>query len=201
MRRDLFCYYPLPVATVYGAYLRTANEKFSKSCREEIPGKVLSFALNFSFKYNMNGGAVTLHFMPFQNGTAIAMRYTIVQAMGARYKRHALDMAAYADTLLGVKAQNDLSMDMQSFINYESGAAPASQEQAPSPAVQSPATANSVSQGASVCAYCGTPLTPGSKFCVSCGNAVPAAQAACPNCGRPFAAGERFCCGCGAKRM
>lgn len=189
MTRDLFCYYPCPVQNVYGAFLRTANEQFGKNCREEMPGVVISFGLNYSFKYNMNGGAVTLHFMPYQNGTMVAMRYSVVQLFGARYEKHATDMTSYADKLLGAGAQWNKQMKMTDFTAYEAnlrGGAPVS---------SAPAAA-----GGPVCPNCGSALTPGAKFCVGCGKPVPAAPAVCPNCGRAFGDGERFCVGCGAKR-
>ena len=57
MRRDLVYFYPLPINQVYDAFTQGANQKFGKSCKFD-PYKTLSFALNFSFKYNMNGGSL-----------------------------------------------------------------------------------------------------------------------------------------------
>ena len=70
MRRDLVYFYPCPKDAVFNAFLRTANEKFGKNCKKDPNGNSISFGLNFSFRYNMNGGACTIHFMPYQNGTA-----------------------------------------------------------------------------------------------------------------------------------
>lgn len=215
MRKDLFCYYPVPVANVYHAFLRTAKEQFGKNCREEIPGKVFSFGLNYSFKYNMSGGALTLHFMPYQNGTAIAMRYTVIQALGARYSRHAQDMTNYANRILGATAQMNPPLNMQTFLSYESsqgGAQPAAANNAQPPMqnyaqppvqnyAQAPAANDAQQIGSCSCTYCGKLLTPGAKFCVSCGNPVPAAPSVCPSCGKPFRQGERFCTGCGSRLM
>lgn len=63
MRRDLFYFYPLPVQPVSDAFVQAANQRFGKQCKVE-PYKTVNFGLNYSFKYNMNGGALTIHFMP-----------------------------------------------------------------------------------------------------------------------------------------
>ena len=48
------------------------------------------------------------------------------------------------------------------------------------------------------CIACGQPLTPGARFCPSCG-AKQEAQA-CIKCGAPLQAGAKFCPQCGAKQ-
>lgn len=116
MRRDLAFFYPVPVNVVYNAYVQTAMKKFGKDCKQN-PFTTLSFGLNFSFKYNMNGGSCTIHFMPYQNGTAINLRYTIVQAMGARYKAHAQDLNNFAADIIRVKPQS-ITIEVSHFTNY-----------------------------------------------------------------------------------
>lgn len=192
MTKDLFFYYPCQPAQVYSAYLQTANERFSKQCREEIRGAVFSFGLDYSFKYNMNGGACTIHVMPHQGGTAVAIHYTVVQLFGAKVTKHSTDITSYADRILGVQNQ-PIQLNIKMFTDYE---ASLKGQGAPQPASNIPQ-----SQGAPVCPNCGNPLTPGARFCVSCGKPVHSSPAVCPNCGRPYQGSENFCVGCGTKRQ
>lgn len=198
MRRDLVYFYPLPINQVYDAFTQAANQKFGKSCKFD-PYKTLSFALNFSFKYNMNGGSLTAHFMPYQNGTAIDLRYSIVQMVGARYKAHARDYILFINNI--VRAQGTLiRIPIQQFLDYEAKTPstplqnfqPARPQMPPQPAPQ-PQTAFQPPRQAPVrpapqpqtpprqapaeqapnksfCQNCGNPTTPGAAFCVKCGN-------------------------------
>jgi len=54
---------------------------------------------------------------------------------------------------------------------------------------------------AGLCAFCGTPLDPGTKFCGNCGQVLapqaPRAAAACLSCGSAVAPGVKFCAECG----
>jgi hypothetical protein len=47
------------------------------------------------------------------------------------------------------------------------------------------------------CASCGGSLTPGKRFCTTCGTAVVARAALCVSCGHKLRAGTRFCARCG----
>jgi hypothetical protein len=47
------------------------------------------------------------------------------------------------------------------------------------------------------CQKCGSPVTPGMKFCESCGAKIEASPA-CPKCGAAVAPGVKFCESCGA---
>ncbi len=136
MKRDLTYFYPVPLPNVYNAYVQTAIQRLNKNC-EQKPYFTISFALNYSFKYNMNGGACTIHFMPYQNGTAVNLRYTVVQLLGARYEAHANEINKFAGSILGVNAQK-INLDVNLFLNYAAGAAsqaPRGQyQQAPAPA-------------------------------------------------------------------
>ncbi len=190
MTKDVFFYYPCETGAVYQAYLRTANEQFAKVCKEEIPGAVISFGLDFSFKYNMNGGACTIHFMPHQSGTAVAIRYTVVQLLGARVSKHSSDLTSYADRILGAAAQ-PAQLTMNLFTGYESSYTPAVVRQ-PIPQV-APA-------GARMCPHCGAPLSENARFCSSCGKAADAApQRVCPSCSRQLSENDIFCPACGTK--
>ena len=48
------------------------------------------------------------------------------------------------------------------------------------------------------CAECGAQLTPGARFCPSCG-AKQAASGVCPGCGKSVQPGAKFCANCGTK--
>lgn len=54
-----------------------------------------------------------------------------------------------------------------------------------------------------VCPSCRNPLTPGKKFCGSCGAAIvtvpPPVASTCPHCGSPVRPGVKFCGSCGKK--
>ena len=166
MRRDLVYFYPLPVEQVYDAFFRAANERFGKDCKTD-PFKTLTFGLNFSFKYNMNGGAITAHFMPYQNGTAVDLRYSIVQAMGARYKAHARDYTQAIDGILGVQA-TPTQIDIQQFLDYETRTQSFSGQQ-PSQPMPAEQPEQELPRGG-FCSNCGTPVAPEDLFCSECGN-------------------------------
>ena len=178
MRRDVMHYYERSIADVYGAYKAAAMQKFGKDCREE-PYHTLSFGLNYSFRYNMNGGACTVHFMPYNTGTAVNIRYSIVQLAGARYGAHDKEMSTFVTSVLGVPAM-DLKIDPEIFLleqnkvyagSYTTPAAPAYQ---PAPPVQQPVQTYQPAPAASpkFCARCGNRLSPGAKFCGGCGNKI-----------------------------
>lgn len=201
MRRDLAYFYPVPVQAVYNAYSQSAMQKFGKDCKHNPPLS-LSFGLNYSFKYNMNGGSCTIHFMPYQNGTAINIRYTIIQAFGARYGSHAQELNSFAASILRVNPQ-PINLDVSIFINYAASQGAGQQFQgnpngyaqypqntqpvAQYPqqnAQQVPQNAQQVSQNANpvnaapaqgsnrFCVRCGSPLSADARFCVRCGTPV-----------------------------
>lgn len=114
MRRDLFHYFESDVKTVYATYVKAAKEKFGKDC-SETPYHTVSFGLNYSFKYNMNGGACHIHFIPYKTGTAVGIRYTIVQLFGARYEAHDSDMVKFVEKEIGVKSTN-IKIDMDELM-------------------------------------------------------------------------------------
>ena len=114
MKRDLFHYFEADVKTVYATYVKAAKEKFGKDC-SATPYHTVSFGLNYSFKYNMNGGACHIHFIPYKTGTAVGLRYTIVQMFGARYEAHDSDMVNFVEKEIGVRATN-ITIDMEEFM-------------------------------------------------------------------------------------
>ena len=164
MRRDVVYYYEAPLNAVFAAFVQAANQQFGKNCKID-QGKTISFALNYSFKYNMNGGAVTAHFMPYQNGTAVNLRYSVVQLFGARYMRHANDLTGFVNGLLHVSG-SVIELPVQQFLDYEA--------QTPSAGVQvqseqspyvPPQTAQTV-----FCPRCGAPISAQAAFCPRCGS-------------------------------
>lgn len=162
MRRDLFYFYPLPVQPVSDAFVQAANQRFGKQCKVE-PYKTVNFGLNYSFKYNMNGGALTIHFMPYNNGTAVDLHYTIVQAFGARYQKHADDVLIFVNAALGAQAQR-VALDLNQFLAYEAGVPAAPMTYASQPQVAQPAAPPK-----RFCTNCGTPTVPNALFCTKCG--------------------------------
>ncbi|MBQ3331611.1 MAG: zinc-ribbon domain-containing protein [Ruminococcus sp.] len=179
MRRDLCYFYPLPVQPVFDAFVQAAKQKFGKNCKIDAY-KTLSFGLDYSFRYNMNGGALTIHFMPYNNGTAINMRYTMVQLVAGRYKKHADDVLIFVNAALGAQAQ-PLQLDINQFLAYESGVPSAPLNAVPQPMQQpaaqpAPMQAQPVRQPvqsvpqARFCVNCGAPVAPDTAFCTRCGN-------------------------------
>ena len=116
MKKDLFHYYEADLETVFNAYVSAVKKQFGKDCSVK-PFHTISFGLNFSFKYNMNGGSCHVHFMPYNTGTAVGVRYSIAQLMGARYSAHDADMTKYVQKELNVIATNT-RLDMEEFLSY-----------------------------------------------------------------------------------
>lgn len=114
MKKDLFHYFEADVKNVYMAYVRAAKEKFGKDC-SATPYHTISFGLNYSFKYNMNGGACHIHFIPYKTGTAVGLRYTIVQMFGARYEAHDADMIRFVENEINVKSAS-INISMEEFM-------------------------------------------------------------------------------------
>ncbi|MBQ3284672.1 MAG: zinc ribbon domain-containing protein [Ruminococcus sp.] len=169
MRRDLCYFYPIPVQPVFDAFVQAARQKFGKNCKIDAY-KMLSFGLDYSFRYNMNGGSLTIHFMPYNNGTAIDMHYTVVQAFGARYQKHADDVLIFVNAALGAQAQ-PINISINEFLAYETGVPSAPLNAAPQPQqVAQPVqqTAQSAPQ-AKFCMNCGAPIAPNTAFCTNCG--------------------------------
>ena len=227
MRRDVFHFYPRPVKLVYDAYQQAANERFGKNCRTE-PYHTLSFGLNYSFRYNMNGGACNVHLIPYQNGTAVNIRYTIVQLAGARYGAHDRDLTGYVEKLLGAPAQS-LQISADVFLLPQNQLTPGMP--APQPgaaAVSAPAPAPAPAQSYAVSDPAPAPV-PASAPSYEVSDPAPApapvqpdtaAETApqqpaykptltleptirtarfCSQCGSRLISGARFCDQCGAR--
>lgn len=185
MTSDLAYLYNKDLQTVFNAFSKAANERFGKDCSAEGL-KNLVFGLNFSFKYNMNGGLLKVWFMPYQGGTAVNLHYVIAQLFGARYKAHARDLIEYVNNILGEKA-SEINLDVNEFVN-----------QPDIDVVTQPNMGIKTEESSEkACISCGKQIPKESAFCPYCGQK----QAVVCVCGRPFGDGENFCPNCGSKRQ
>lgn len=176
MRRDICFYFESDVVNVYKAYIAAAtNSQFRRECHEE-PYHTFSFGVNFSFKYNMNGGSCTLHFMPYGSGTAVDLRFSLAQGVGARYGKYAADLSNAASSYIGVP-YSQANIDINEFLKEEnkvtaSAVTPPSvpaQPVAAQPVAPQPESTPFVPK---FCANCGTKLLENAKFCVNCGQKI-----------------------------
>lgn len=186
MRRDVCFYFESDVVSVYKAYIAAAtNSQFRRECHEQ-PYHTFSFGVNFSFKYNMNGGSCTLHFMPYGRGTAVDLRFSLAQGAGARYGKYAKDLSNAASSYIGVP-YSETNIDIEEFLREEnkvgaSAAAPqpvpaqqvAEQSVAAQPVMAQPIAPQPESTPfvPKFCANCGAKLLENAKFCVSCGQKI-----------------------------
>ena len=196
MRRDVCYFFNTDSVTLYNAYLRAAQQPpFERTCTENRPHS-FSFGLNYSWKYNMNGGACTLHFMSWQNGAAVCLRFSMAQLAGARYESYADYLTEHAVKAINVPSRR-CQIDMEEFLKAEKPApttvaAPAAPIQpAVSPAVSAPA--------AKLCPSCHKEVAADSIFCCYCGEKIARPQVFCTQCGTKAQAGDRFCHQCGNK--
>lgn len=180
MRRDICFYFPTDVCSLYNAYLTAAtNRPFERDCKRE-PYHTITFGLNFSMKYNMNGGSCILHFIPWQGGAAVDLRFVVAQLGGARYEKYAKDLTSYAEQALGIRGQMvEINID---YFTAEGNkvsvpAAPALKpEVAPQPIVPpapqptpQPIAQPAPAEAPRFCTQCGNRLQPGAVFCSGCG--------------------------------
>lgn len=200
MRRDISYTYACDVRRLYEAFLQAASKPpFERSCRQE-PYHTLTFGLNFSMKYNFNGGSCTLHFAPYQNGAAVSMRFTLAQAAGARYEKYAQDLMNQVYQILGisgtlVQISVDYFLQENNKIHANSMTQPVSPASARTIPAQPPKAEPSCK-----CAVCGKAIDAQAKFCTHCGSpATKANNKFCGNCGAPASQGDLFCGQCGRK--
>lgn len=195
MRRDVFFYVEADIEKVFHAYLSAAtNPPFGRTCNQE-PYHTISFGVNYSFKYNMNGGSCHLHFLPCGNGTAVNMRFSLAQGMGARYGRYAADLNTAMQAFLPVVPQ-EAKFNVEDFLKPENQVTPASYSNKPHVSTPTPQTV--FQSTGSICKNCGTTLEAGSRFCTRCGCAV-SVERICPNCKTPAKADAAFCAACGTR--
>lgn len=162
MRVDIFHYYSAPIEKVYDAYNLAIKKVFKKDSAESYLLE-LTFWLNFSFKYNMNGGECHVHFLSYNNGTVVDVHYVILQALGARYHAHDKDLTTEVEKILRVYATDikigvDEFQKQQSFFNTSNA-----------PSLATSIENNQEVQKAKFCIKCGTPFSEAALFCSNCG--------------------------------
>jgi len=162
------------------------------------------------YKYNFNGGACTLHFMPYQGGSAVSMRFSIAQLAGARYEKYAQDLTeAAANVIDSMWRKTDIDVDL--FLRPENMVTPntlkavatpaPAQVQAPKPAptpapVVAPKPIPVPVDPKPVAAPTPAPVVVPKPVPVATPKPV-TAQRTCAHCGRTIKEGDRFCVGCG----
>jgi hypothetical protein len=177
--------------------------------------------LNFSMKYNMNGGSCTLRFIPYQDGTAVNVRFTLAQGMGARYEAYDRALTQKAAEILGLPPL-PLQLNVEAFLEERNWvtadhcpppipqAPPAAAPVCPPPVLQTPPMcppvisqlppteipAQPVQQ--EHCPGCGAEVLPGARFCFQCGVSVEIPR--CKACGSTLPPQARFCPYCGEKQ-
>ncbi len=211
MRRDIGFYIEAPIDRVYQAYLTAASSApFERDCKKE-PYHTISFGVNYSWKYNMNGGSCNIHFMPYGTGTAVNIRFSLAQAMGARYESYAENLNEQVQRLLMVSIR-EREYEMDDFVKPENQVTPATLQNlyappaAPAPVYQ-PAPQAQLHQPAPqaapnvrICGNCRNPLDADARFCPYCGvPAVAPTPSVCPNCHAPAKPGAAFCAYCGTR--
>ena len=160
MRRDVFHFYNEKVENVYKAYANAIYNEFDKSAKKE-PYHTIGFGLSYSFKYNMNGGTCTVHFMPHHLGTAVYIRYTIIKAFGARYQAHDKDLTTAVEKILG-KSAKEIYLDSELFLKPENKKVKPIYE-------AKDLVVNTTLGLAKFCSNCGNKFDENDKFCCKCG--------------------------------
>lgn len=198
MREDVCYRFSADVKTVYGAYLKAAQSPpFERTCSQE-PFHTFSFGVNYSFKYNMNGGSCILHFIPYEGGTAVDLRFVIAQAWGAKCEKYAQELTDRAAALLR-ETPRRCTIPIEAFTDennkiYEHKPVVIS---TPIPApVPAPAP---TPVPAAFCTNCGRAISSADQFCSGCGTRLKKMQKFCTQCGTPAEPDAAFCCRCGTK--
>lgn len=92
MNKSFNFYYSIDLPKLYRAYENAIKYLFKKNSSTQDP-RILSFPLDFSLKYNMNGGTCNVVFSSLDfNSTRVEIKYSVLQASGARCKAHADDL-------------------------------------------------------------------------------------------------------------
>ncbi len=190
MKRDLGYYVEANIEQVFNAYLAAAsNEPFKRECTP-YPFCSIFFGLHFSFKYNMNGGYCEIQLMPYGNGTAVNIHFSIIQAIGSRCEKYAQDLNSAMQGYLPVLCQ-PATYDLNLFLKYQDQF-----EQKPVP----PTSPVPPQAPARFCTNCGAPQATDARFCAKCGTPLSAPiKKLCPNCNAEAQDGAVFCTSCGTR--
>ena len=206
MRRDVCYFIPADLVGVYDAFatiLRREGFITRDKCGFE-PYHTITFALQSSFKYNMNGGACTIHFMPYKNGTAVDLRFSIVQLVGARYGAYAKNVINKVSEFMGISIQ-EFDINIEEFLKPQNKILPEMLKKADATETVSQSSdvqpiqlkeKDSCESKLIMCEECGRLLTPGDRFCSNCGTKI---KKVCINCGKEGVEGGIFCAFCGTR--
>ena len=105
MRKDICRYFEgADIDSVFKAYMASIKQNFTPKCSTRS-NDFIRFKYSASLRYNMNGGVCSLYLMPYKEGTAVCIRYTIYQAVAGFYQKHEQDMLYTAENLLHVKGE------------------------------------------------------------------------------------------------
>ena len=168
MKRDLFHQYNTDIKLVYEAYLSVLKVDPFRKNPAETPYSLLSFGIGLSYKYNMNGGSVLIHFSEKDGGTLVQVRFSIVQLFGARYKAYDKLLTDLVIKHLGPqvtigpaieKAVNDNEPEEiieEKPVKEQIQETKVVEESTPKPRPK-------------FCGKCGYPLEPNGNFCGRCG--------------------------------
>ena len=190
MRHDVCYYFPADVKAVYEAYVSAATNRVFRRNPNKEPYHTIGFGMNFSVKYNINGGSCIIRFIPYNSGTAVNLRFTLAQAGGARCNAYADELSRTAGSFLGGMMPQLCSVNVNDFLNPLNQVTAASEPQA-------------ASKSAPTCRSCSATLREGDAFCFRCGTKAASAQADvssfCTECGKELMPDAAFCSACGAK--
>ncbi len=174
MRRDICCLFDKPLPEVFDAYVKAAKTLFDQNAGVECY-HTIKIGLKYSFKYNMNGGECLVHFIPWENGTAVNVRYVMVQLFGAKYEAHYKDLLCTVEKILCIKSK-PASIDMELFTKSESKVYSLNDSRLSN--LTSTTFVNAEPQSASAqnreknfkfCTQCGAKLESNALFCSACG--------------------------------
>ncbi len=174
MRRDICCIFDRPLPDVFNAYIQAAKNIFNKDAHAEYY-HTITIGLNFSFRYNMNGGTCTIHFLSRENGTAVNVRYTIVQLLGARYESHYKDLLREVEKILNINS-TPADIDIDFFTKSEAKVYSLNGPRLSNSVTENvsniynpPETRQNIDKTFKFCTQCGTKLEIDSRFCSNCG--------------------------------
>lgn len=213
MRQDECYFFNTDVVTLYNGYLRAAQEPpFERSCKEE-PYHTITFGVNFSFKYNFNGGSCIMRFIPYQGGAAVNLRFVLAQGAAGRTGRYAQDLTDQAVKYIGAEWHKS-KIDVELFTLDENKVVqglnstvyvPPVPQPSPEPVVEAVPvyTYTPVNEPVSVPVELPktNPMAEEGIICLKCGRKMPTDAAFCSSCGSALAVTEKFCSKCGTKAL
>lgn len=162
MKKEFCHYYPKPVEEIFTAYDRAVKVVFGADA-EKAPNKLIEFDLEYSFKYNINGGGCSIRFTESNGGTLVGLSYVIAGAMGARCNACDLDLTEEVEQIVGVQSKN-VYEEFDELVRRMN-------TPPPPPRGYGAGQGNMPHDGgrANFCSRCGKPFAPNDNFCTNCG--------------------------------